>query len=102
MPTWGINKYGGTNLHVNMIDDHVRAGSQVFTWNSKAKTLHTEASSLAFPPGFCPRTIAIISHRTGREVLFNRVGCKAKDGEVKYWTFKPRGDVPCKLVIFND
>lgn len=84
--------------------------TEAFTYSAEDNLLTAEISTLGVPFGrvfddACDEGVTLVSHRTGRKVVYSVVGEERADGDLLYWDLRPVAATTPGLPnvrIFND
>jgi hypothetical protein len=81
--------------------------SENLDWDATSKRFHVDASTLLLLPGLpMPRTLEVVSHRTGRTARYEFLGASTVEGDIVRWDYRPAdGDTAAQttrgVVIWN-
>lgn len=81
--------------------------SENLDWDKQSMRFHVDASTLLLLPGLpMPRTLEVVSHRTGRTARYELHDRMAREGDTIRWNYRPAdGDTAAQttrgVVIWN-
>jgi hypothetical protein len=81
--------------------------SENLDWDKQSMRFHVDASTLCLLPGLpMPRTLEVVSHRTGRTARYEFLGASTVEGDIVRWDYRPAdGDTAAQttrgVVIWN-